>query len=190
MFIGFEPVEGKPNRVKCLPCSETSLRVKEIMKSTISNHRKSAAHKAALERGSISSTRASDMLDVTMTALQSSSLNVAEAFELSDSDEDAMEDIWAETSNPFDGAMIYDHDINDSAGNAVLFRAGSIPKDRTREQLVREIESLSYSDHPRLGAMATEVEDLGLQDDSGGDSTIANVMVALQNMGAHNQKYQ
>lgn len=77
--------------------------------------------------------KALDILDVTMTALQPLPLNVAEAFELSDSDEDAMENIWAETSNSFDGAMIYDHDIIDSAENAVLFRAGSIPEDKTQE---------------------------------------------------------
>src|SRR6267154_2520611 len=72
LVIGFEPVEGNPNHVKCLPCSEAYSRTKDITKNSISSHCKSTAHTVALECGGIISSRRTDMLDVTMTALQSS----------------------------------------------------------------------------------------------------------------------
>jgi hypothetical protein len=113
-FIGFEPVERLPDYVKCLPCSEAYLGTKEIAKNSISSHRRTAAHTVALERWSSGSGRISDVQDATMTRTElhaASSLNVAADFEASDSDEDRMRDIQAESANPFDGAIVYDHDI-------------------------------------------------------------------------------
>jgi hypothetical protein len=99
---------------------------------------------------------------------------VAEEFTLSDSESQTKE---AETPNIFDRVTVYDNIIIDEHRHEILFSAGVLPTDNSREMLKKQIHSLEY-DCSSLRKMAFTYDDLGL-DDGGGDSTVADVIAGL-----------
>lgn len=178
-FIGFQDIH-KSGRVKCLPCSEHFQSDKEITRTSISKHKASNAHKTALASSSNFASKYGS--NPPTSDINPAVLLVAEEFTLSDS-ESQTGDSEMRMSEFFDRVAVYDDIIIGEDGNEILFSAGVLPIDNSREVIKRQIHALKYN-CASLGQMAFEDNNLYLDD--GADCTVSNVVAGLREMG----KYQ
>lgn len=175
---GFEDIMGDKKHVKCRACSAFYSHPKIVLRSGISGHRNTKSHQDA----EVDTNNLPPVLATLSSARQipqsdpSASLSIAEEFLASDSDDEIMEE---PTKNILEDATYGDGFFDDN-GDEIHFSAGVIAPDKTRAHLMREMGAMEYSDHPRLGAMSSNLE-LELDcDESGGDSTIPDAIAALQ----------
>jgi len=72
-------------------------------------------------------------------------------------------------------------------GNQILFEAGDIPEadaNTARDYLAQQMEDIHYCDNPLFGFALFGEDISGLElDESGGDSTVPDVIAALEAMG-------
>lgn len=191
---GFEDIVEDPTHVKCIPCSAAFHTEKILAKKSVSSHRKGQRHiQAVAQVDGITDASSSALPDGLLPAATETAvahlldLSVADEFLASDSEDEGMNDIPPGVSNPFDDGAVYDsgHEVYNASGNPVWFDAGSVPPDRTQEHIVRELETLMYSDTPRLGAFASKASEIPIHDldEESGDSTVTDVVAALRVMG-------
>jgi hypothetical protein len=85
------------------------------------------------------------------------------------------------------GIAVYGNDLIRENGNEVIFEAGDIlaPDANTaRDHLVQQMEDILSSDNPRFGFAPSGEDIAGLDlDESGGDSTVPDIIAALEAMG-------
>ncbi|KAJ6583373.1 hypothetical protein DFH09DRAFT_1308895 [Mycena vulgaris] len=174
--VDFEEITTQTGRVKCLPCS-TAIRTVDISVTSISAHRKTAKHIAAVKE-----TNALIDAPPPSAAPVPAAMTLAGRFnhDSEDSDEEMLPPQPSHEENPFQGTMTYGSEIFDPAGNQVLFSAGEIPVDNSTDNVWGEMRNLEYFDHTTFADMSPMMAELFDKTD---DCTVSEAVRAMAEMG-------
>ncbi|THH15683.1 hypothetical protein EW146_g4834 [Bondarzewia mesenterica] len=164
VIADFDDVQDQPGFVTCSLCFKSSGKDKPIRKESISMHKKTKGHRQAV------------------LAVQG---DIGEQdLPLVSDDEDVAPALSQGPPNPLDDVAIYDDCIIDAQGQQIHFEAGNVRRDLARDDLAEKIEALNYYDHTIFGKMCgRRTNDDGANDDSGGDSTVADIVATLESIG-------
>lgn len=110
-------------------------------------------------------------------------LSFAERFNVSDSDSEDHEDIYAH-ADPFDEVDVINNHYFDAAGDEIEFLAGEFASDaRVRTGIHKQMDNLEHYEHSLLGEEDGDPQMI-MRDSSGtGDPTITDAIAELQAMG-------
>ncbi|KAG5649153.1 hypothetical protein H0H81_005806 [Sphagnurus paluster] len=164
----FEEIPNSSGRVWCTACSSQNdgRRPTELDKNSISTHRGTKKHKAALQAINESHTGAAPLqLAESIESTVPGILSLASRYVDLESEEDVMTPARPDL---FENITVHGGEYYGDTGNQILFSAGEIPKhENVHEKLWREIDALEF------GHMAFATE----------DSTIPDIIASMQTLG-------
>ena len=172
-------------------CSVSIGQDKIILRTGISGHRCTQLHKNSLHQ--ISPSLASGQNEQVLLPFgnndtsisQSTILSIADEFLASDGDEDEVP--TSHQINVYEGISVYSNDMIRENGDQIILEAGDILEEdakTVRDHLAQQMEDIHYCNNPLFGFALFGEDISGLElDESGGDSTVPDVIAALEAMG-------
>ncbi|GBE88301.1 hypothetical protein SCP_1301160 [Sparassis crispa] len=122
------------------------------------------------------------LLNAPDAPLLPSSLSIAAQFVVSGSDEEMKPALAGH--NPLDDLVVYDHEFFDTHGQQILFSAGQVIPDITRQDLGAGLKELEYYDHEIFGRVWTSEDNTHeTVADDGGDSSVPEFIARLRDAG-------